>query len=362
MRGIFLVLAWLVVALAIFAAPFSCAGSESDPEMVDPTGDVMISPGIGVAPTPSMLADAVDIVKVWFHDETGDTISATMKMLDLNKLANTDFDPQTDVMYIIRFHTSFSERNYELRADYSTKNWEYNLEIYESDNDGYADYLPINGSADFYNSFVTFVVPLTLIENPLSGDRLTMMESTAQMVFPAYPVYSVDWASGSTGKYGREYTFQNGTKFAISVNCVPINISVTAGENASFTISVQNDGDQAKNVSLRVNGVQGWDSSFITNKMHLAAHTQNSTQLIIHVPENAVNGSVKITILASSDSEISSCNAYINVARDDLNPGQDKTENGKNDSKTPGFDTVLSMVCIFAAAVLLNGEKLHGSR
>jgi hypothetical protein len=322
------VLNFAIIIFAAFLVLVSfaiSAGSENEPEITDPQGDVRLIGAMvaGATVAPPIMGDCVDIICVWFGNETNDSVSVTMKLNNLNNLTLTDSDPVADTMYIVDFHTSYSERSYEARADYfNGGKWAYMIGMYESDSDTTMDDFPTNGSVDIGASTVTIIIPKSLMGNPLAGDLLTKMQSTAQTV------YCSDWAPDSTQDYGKDYKFTTGSRANISVNCTAEKIDAKPGDNISFMLTVRNDGSEKTKVSLSLRGPEGWICSFENKNLEIMAHTRNLTKLNVHVPNNAVNETVKFTIITSSASEASSCDVFINVVEPEKQ-GDKKAPSGK---------------------------------
>ena len=194
------------LTLLVLAAPLAAAGTAQQPDLTDPAGDVRVQ---GVAPAP--WADAADVRAAWFHDDD-EGLHATILVEDLAAIAVTDAGLLQDTMFFVLWQPSYAEPGpvasregeWELRADYlplSTPSWHFWMERpcrdgVDSDGCPGADRDIIDGlpgEVDLEASTVRITAPWEHLDGPQPGDGIHGLRASAQMVWPSYPAYAVDW-------------------------------------------------------------------------------------------------------------------------------------------------------------------------
>jgi hypothetical protein len=197
----------VLVALVLLSwLPQAEAGTGSAPELQDPGADVLVDdlglpPSVGV---PAPLQDAVDLRAVWFTDDA-EGLHAHVQVASLAGLAmQSPGDPDFfwiaiwSPAYAIEDGAAARDGTWELE---SASPWHFWLERPCKDGDSFdgctgpdrdiLDGLP--GSVDLEASTITITAPWRHMAGPAPGDGVHGLWATAQMSWPSYPAYSVDW-------------------------------------------------------------------------------------------------------------------------------------------------------------------------
>lgn len=200
-----------VLVLAIALSPNVWAGTVEDPEMTDLAGDArtdrLEEAGTGQPPW----AEASDILAAWLTDDEAG-LHATIHVADLSAIATTDAGANQDTMFFVRWQPSYNHTNdvlnrtgeWELRAEYRPQDpsaWHFWMERPckdGDDSDGCSgedrDIIQgLEGSVDLEASTVTITAPWWHLEHPEPGDGIFGLVASSQMVWPSWPVYTVDW-------------------------------------------------------------------------------------------------------------------------------------------------------------------------
>ncbi|MEA3137421.1 MAG: hypothetical protein QOC71_1702 [Thermoplasmata archaeon] len=202
----------LLGAVLLLAAPMVEAGSPSAPELADDAEDVMVydlnlPPQV---PLPPPLQDAIDVRGVWFADDA-EGLHAYIQVADLSTLElQTTGNP--DFFWVAIWSPGYAVEDgaaarrgpWELRADYrplDSPAWHFWLERPCRDgdsDDGCAgpdrDILDgLRGDVDVGTSTIHIVAPWSHMSEPMPGDGIQGLWASAQMTWPSYPAYSVDW-------------------------------------------------------------------------------------------------------------------------------------------------------------------------
>lgn len=201
----------VLLASLLVLAPLGGAGTANDPELTDSAGDVRIDqPGADAAGAPPW-ADASDVLSAWFtDDEQG--LTAHIHVADLASISTTDVGANQDTLFFVRWQPSYDhttevlERKgeWELRAEYRPSNdpaWHFWMERPckdGDDTDGCAgedrDIIQgLQGSVEMEESTVSITAPWWHLEHPRPGDGIQALVASSQMVWPSWPIYSVDW-------------------------------------------------------------------------------------------------------------------------------------------------------------------------
>ena len=202
-------LTWhLLAALLVSLASSATAGTADSPELSDASADVY-EPGVE-ASADVPWAPAIDITSVWFSDDQSG-LHVTIQVADLSALQLTD-PSNADGMWIAIWSPGYQNETgaasrigtWELRAEYrplDASPWHYWLERPCKDGDDtdgcpgedrdIIDGLP--GHADFEESTIHITAPWRHLEGPKPGDGIHGLWATAQMSYPSWPLYVVDW-------------------------------------------------------------------------------------------------------------------------------------------------------------------------
>jgi hypothetical protein len=134
----------LVLSMAFF--PNVAAGTQNDPEISDAEGDSKID------------FPCIDILSVWFDNETDATIGVTIKLKDLDD----DVLPRGFCHYVVDFNDSHGGMGHysaeaSLRITESGVSVKYDLAF--SDGNVYLILSAINGKIDFDNNTISMTIP-----------------------------------------------------------------------------------------------------------------------------------------------------------------------------------------------------------
>lgn len=357
-------LMFLVSALAaVSVAPRASAGNEEDPEVTDAEGDaeIYIWPAIEI-PAPG-ISDLVDVLRIWVCNETDEMIRIVMQVKNLSSEVQTTSSD-------IRYYTSFVIDKYIYTVgafgELSVEGMYYGLYYYpyprEPDDEG-SDWFDIMGKADLDNNTVTFFIPKNLLHYPMCGSSLNIDYADSVIVFSS-PVgivggEIVDWV-----EKGKEYVFKYDTKSPLSISLKPENVSAAAGKNAIFEVNIVNEGDEVvNNVRLKVDGISGWNCTFVPDEVSILAHTTNTSILTIRVPENVSDANIKITVTASCKTGNANSEATLLVTGKKVVPdnnGKEEypplTPKGEDSPLIPGFESV-GLIGAVAVFVIMNRKN-----
>jgi hypothetical protein len=184
----------LFICFILFSTTFSIivpAGDQSDPEIVDSTGDINIS--------------FLDIESVWFFENEvePDYLFISLKIKDLKEGFNAVFSVRwtyNDVVYVSGLDTFYFKDN-EFRSGLRQRatywQWKSMPECV--------------GIFDENSDIITWKILKSDIGNPKNGDVLTHTEASAVTGFP-YNLFYIftgnnyrDFAPDNYGDYGKNY-------------------------------------------------------------------------------------------------------------------------------------------------------------
>lgn len=177
---------FVLVALLLVPAPAS-AGTQGNPEVTDPSGDVAIS--YGLVPSPRDNRDAIDILAGWVSENVT-RVSFQIRVVDLTRW-NSQTVPGEIYFWQFSFGINRSSIVYSAAASYQGTQWHYTLGFYD-EADKYRGFV-IDGSANFSSSVVSLRLPKALL-NLSAGMTLTNLFVQTNDQLPEQTVYYNDYA------------------------------------------------------------------------------------------------------------------------------------------------------------------------
>lgn len=203
-----------VLAFAFLFAllvPAVSAGSPDAPEVTDAVGDVKVYPG---AQAPPGIADAVDVVSTWFHDETDASIQVTMKVTKLEMLPATGTVPTSMLRLGTRFSTPYIptdsdeywDNTWVASGTYSSGAWRARLQPPSVDGKP-QDATDIDMTVNETAGTATLTLPRDLLGSPKAGQQLTTIHSLHDMTWPTYGGFFIDQGPDDYTA-GGSYTFK----------------------------------------------------------------------------------------------------------------------------------------------------------
>ena len=195
-----------VVASLLLATP-ATAGTPDQPDLEDPAEDVTVHN----SPVPAPWAGAIDVLAAWIEEEP-EGLRATLRLRDLPSVTRTEAGVLQDTMFFVTWQPSYQNATgaaartgeWMLRAEYRPQDrspWHFWMErpcLDGSDDDGCSgpqrDILDgLDGGHDMANGTVTMVAPWRHLADPQPGDGIWSLSAGAQMAWPSYPAYALDW-------------------------------------------------------------------------------------------------------------------------------------------------------------------------
>lgn len=242
-RGVISIAIGGLLALMVFA-PCAMAGTQQDPEITDLEGDAAMPE-----------SQRCDILSVWFWGETETSFNITIQLKSLSDM----FEMTNTFFCRVYFHFNGCSYNTDCQMSENSILPFHTYYMWVDSNKQIS--IPINGTFNFENSTITWIVPIDLISGFGPGKTLRETHADAWMNIDTFvPViyYSLhvgfvpgDYAPGGNSveetiqgvagevKYGKDYTY------------LPTNMTTNETSSAVETKQAKEDLKTQENVDVK---------------------------------------------------------------------------------------------------------------
>lgn len=302
----------VLLASTMTAAPV-LAGSASDPEVSDETGDVDVQHLVEVdaldeADVSQEEAETVgDVDRAWVHTETRDSFQISVRLAEIPDQHDTSAPlvetwthftvNEADVVYHARAVLLSPQPEAPLQAEF---------QLYE----GESQIASMPGNVDTRNDTLRFTVSKGALGGVTEGDHLTEPYVTTHL--PGSKA-TLDYAPGAKrdslpspqqvdgvdptsldlapdARFGDRYGFKSFTTpdADLSVSITPTQLEIEAGDQEQFSVRVMNEADAEDTVQLSTGTApHGWGVRLDTGQLTVPPGESRSTLLYVSPPENA---------------------------------------------------------------------------
>ncbi len=210
--GLKAVATWCVAlsGLIIPLLPGVLAGTASNPEIVDPSGDVSAT-WVDSPYDPS----ATDLVAVWLSDETSTSLALTVGVVSLQEIATVGRIPESSAVYSVAispsaFRVPNDPNDYaHARAEFRSEHWEFTF-IPANWNQSQEGRASLQGSVDDASNSIRLIIPKSLLPGTDAGDVL-FIQVIAELQLPS-TLWMADFAA-SEDPTQPTYMFSNQESF-----------------------------------------------------------------------------------------------------------------------------------------------------
>lgn len=311
------------LALLLVAGP-ALAGSQADPEIEDPEGDVDIQHLVDADlldedPAVDEEVDtSADVVRAWVDRETEQAFDLHVELAGLPEDENLS-TPLVEVWT----HFTIRQGDYHLAAVLSSPEdgdpLDARFELYE----GQARIAQPDGHVDVDQARLSATIAKADVRDPGDGDELSAFHVTthapgSQAALDYAPDADTDSLpaleeAGSTdptaldlaadATFGDTYAFSSfeETPSRISVDLTPEAIEIEAGDQASVSVLVHNDADEAEDVQLSASETPpGWSARVQPDRLTVPGQGSAQAELSI-VPADDADGHELLHLRATGE-------------------------------------------------------------